>query len=135
MKNKQTDNKSEVKKKWKKRFWIERPVPNPTPEQKRAGRERRREAQMIMDMVMNYSNMTVWELKAIAQKKGDNMTIMEARIMKYVSNDKYLLDWLDRHIPKAPAQTEITGANGGSISVERIQNAGTDELLQFIQKW
>ena len=84
---------------------------------------------------MAYSGMTVWELKAIAQKKGDSMTILEARIMKYVSNDKYLIDWLDRHIPKAPSQTELSGIDGWAIALERIQKASKDELLQYIAKW
>ena len=63
-------------------------------ELKSAWRERKKEAKKIMDMVMSFWWMTVDELKAIADKKKWSLTVMEARLMKYVSNDKYLIEVL-----------------------------------------
>lgn len=73
-----------------------------------------------MDMVMKFSWMTVWELRKLAQKKWDDLTVIEARIIKYVSNDKYLIDWLDRHVPKAPQKTEITGEDWWAIKIDKV---------------
>ena len=98
-------------------------------ELKSAGWERKKEAKKIMDMVMSFWWMTVDELKAIADKKKWSLTVMEARLMKYVSNDKYLIDWLDRHISKAP--TQVTG-DDWPINID-IQSASIDDLLKLIK--
>lgn len=102
----------------------------PSPELKKAGRERRKEAQRIMDMVMKFGAMTVGQLKALVQKKWDELTVTEARIVKYVSNDKYLIDWLDRHVPKAPQSFDL----GWSLAVQSVWFTIIDETLPNGQK-
>lgn len=91
------------------RWWFEKK--QPTPEQKKAGRERKRQAQKIMSLVLEYQNMTTWELKEYMEKHKDEMTVLEYTMMKYVTegmkDKKIMLDMIDRHIAKAPTQMEI----------------------------
>lgn len=124
MANPQT--KETLKKSWKAKDFTS--TLQPTPEQKKAGWERKREAKKIMDMVMSFWWMTVDELKAIADKKKWSLTVMEARLMKYVSNDKYLIDWLDRHISKAP--TQVTGDDWEPINLNVSYTEMTPKQIQ-----
>ena len=81
-----------------------------TSEQKKAGRERKRQAQRMMDKILEYQSMTVAELKKHASENSDNMTVLEYTMAQYVikglKNDKIMLDMIDRHISKAPIQQE-----------------------------
>ena len=74
-------------------------------EAKKAGRERKKQAKKMMDLVLEYQNMSVWELEEIMKSK-DSLTVLEYTMMSYVSKgfkkDKILLDMIDRHISKAP---------------------------------
>ena len=83
----------------------------PTPAQKSAGRDRKRQAQKIMDMVIKYQTMTTGELKEYMEKQKDKLTVLEYTMMKYVTvgmkHKKIMLDMIDRHISKAPTQMEL----------------------------
>lgn len=89
----------------------------PSPEAKKAWRERKRQARKMMDMVLKYQSMTTGELKEHMEKNKDNLTVLEYIMMKYViegmNDKKIMLDMLDRHISKAPQ--EITGAEGDAL--------------------
>jgi len=81
----------------------------PTPEQKKAGRDRKRQAQRMMDMVLQYQGMKKSDLEKLALKS--DITILEALLVRYVlqgmKDNKMLVDMLDRHISKAPVEQKI----------------------------
>ena len=72
------------------RWWFEKE--QPSPQAKSAGRDRKRQAQKIMALVLEYQNMTTGELKTYMDKHKDK---------------KIMLDMIDRHISKAPTQMEL----------------------------
>lgn len=57
----------------------------PTPAQKKAGRDRKRQAQKIMGLVLEYQNVTTGELKEYMEKHKDELTVLEYTMMKYVT--------------------------------------------------
>jgi hypothetical protein len=82
----------------------------PSPEAKKKGWERRREAQKIMDKIMELADMSYSEIKVLLQDITDNPdkhTLREVKLANYLMEKKYTIDYLDRHISKAP--TEIKG--------------------------
>lgn len=96
-----------------------------TSAQKKAWRERKRQAQKIMGLVLEYQNMTTGELKKHMEKNKDKLTVLEYTMMKYVTegmkDKKIMLDMIDRHISKAPQQMELTGEDGGPITTKIIK--------------
>lgn len=91
------------------RWWFEKE--QPSPQAKSAGRDRKRQAQKIMALVLEYQNMTTGELKTYMDKHKDKLTVLEYTMMKYVTegmkDKKIMLDMIDRHISKAPTQMEL----------------------------
>jgi len=94
-------------KKWQK--------PTATPQQKSQWRDRRRQAQQIMDKMLKYSEMTVEQLEDEIDNKWKKMSVQDYLITKYVTSgtksEKMLVDWMDRHIAKAPTQIEMDSKN------------------------
>lgn len=110
-------------KKWQK--------PPATWAQKSAGRERRRQAQQIMDKMLRYSEMTVEDLENEIKTKGKKMSVQDYLITKYVTSgtksEKMLVDWMDRHIAKAPTQMEIDqniNMTAKVVSLPELDDAG-----------
>lgn len=81
----------------------------PTPAQKSAGRDRKKQAQRMMDMVLKYQTLTQSELIEMSKKK--DLTVLELLMIRYVTqgmkDNKMLVDMLDRHISKAPTEQKI----------------------------
>lgn len=99
----------------------------PSSEAKSKGWERRREAQKILDEFMRKGEMTYQELEdllADVKAHPENHTVREVKIAKYIKDSKYTIDWLDRHVSKAP--TEIDQKLSGSITVNDIMNQFED---------
>jgi len=83
----------------------------PSPEAKSKG-ERRREAQKILDEFMSKGEMTYKEIKELlddVKAHPENHTLREVKIANYLMSQKYTIDWLDRHISKAPQEMDIKG--------------------------
>lgn len=82
----------------------------PSPEAKAAWWERKKQAQIIMDKMLRYGEMTVEEIKAEISSKWEKMTVQDYLITKYVlagtKSEKMLVDRMDRHISKAPTQID-----------------------------
>lgn len=61
--------------------------------------------------MLKYSEMTVEQLENEIKTKGKKMSVQDYLITKYVTSgtksEKMLVDWMDRHIAKAPTQMEI----------------------------
>ncbi len=105
----------------------------PSPEAKSAGWQRRRQGQAFMDAVMKYQAMTQKQFDKQVEKlkkKNSKATILELMAFKYASksfnNDKFLLDWLNRHISLAPTNLEFEnkGEPITKVTVEIIQPDG-----------
>jgi len=97
------------------------PIPNnvpfssenqPTPEQKKKGWERRREAQKIMDEIMQLADMPYADIKALLEDikvHPEKHTLREVKLAQYLMDKKYTVDYLDRHISKAPQEIVMGG--------------------------
>lgn len=97
----------------------------PTPEQKKAGWDRRRAKQEIMDKITEIRNMSMGELEKVKEdikKNPDDHTVLEAKLVQYLSKEKFTTDFLDRNIGKAPQDIDITTQG------EKITNA----VVKFI---
>jgi len=89
-------------------------APQPSPELKKEGWARRKEAQLIMDTIKKYSSLSFKELSELlddVKAHPEKYTVNEIRLMNYVAkttrSDKFLLDWIDRNVSKAPQDLDI----------------------------
>jgi len=92
----------------------------PSPEAKKAGWERRREAQKILDEFMSKGEMSYKEIVDLlkdTKTHPENHTLREVKIVNYLMSRRYTVDWLDRHISKAP--TEIKGGVDMNLNITR----------------
>lgn len=104
----------------------------PSGEAKSKGWERRRQAQEFMDKIMSYQKLTIKEfemLEKVMKKSKEKFTVGELMAFNYASkllkSDKYLLDWMDRHIGKAPINKE---EDLGTHDIEIIIGDDEDDL-------
>ena len=87
------------------------PDRQPTPEQKRAGWERKRARQEIMDLMTKLRNMSVKEfdeLKEDVKKNPDRHTVLETKLMQYITKERFTIDFLDRNVGRAPQDIDVT---------------------------
>lgn len=83
----------------------------PTPEQKKAGWERRRAKQEIMDLMTKLRNMSVKEfdeLKEDVKKNPDRHTVLETKLMQYITKERFTIDFLDRNVGRPPQDIDVT---------------------------
>lgn len=115
--------------------WVRPPVTN---EQKRAGRERKREKERIMKNMMKYQDMTVEQFNKLMEKLKDpqwmkKLTVWEARtanLTKAIINDsKFWLERMDRHVSKAP--TEITAADWEPLFDKSMKERTAEEVMEY----
>jgi len=94
-----------------------KPIPftkdnQPSPEAKSKGWERRREAQKIMDEIMQLADMPYADIKALLEDikvHPEKHTLREVKLAQYLMDKKYTVDYLDRHISKAPQEIVMGG--------------------------
>ena len=98
-------------KKWNLLVWNEKgqwytSENQPTPQQKSEWRERKREAKRLLDEMMRLWAYNIEDLKKYAKnpKLMVKDLIVAKRAINVLTKDKFLLDYLDRHVPKAPQQ-------------------------------
>ena len=108
----------------------------PDPKLKSQWRDRRRQAQQIMDKMLKYSEMTVEQLEDEIKNKGKKMSVQDYLITKYVTSgtksEKMLVDWMDRHIAKAPTQMEIDQNINMNVNLKEMS---AEELLALVTGW
>lgn len=110
-----------------------KPVPftkdnQPSPEAKKKGWERRREAQKIMDEIMQLADMPYADIKALLEDikiHPENHTLREVKLAQYLMNKKYTVDYLDRHISKAPQEIDVD--MGGNIIINIKEGIAKDD--------
>lgn len=110
------------------------PIPNnvpftsdrqPTPEQKKAGWEKKKKKQRIMDQMEKIDTMSMKELDDTIkdiEKNPENYSVEFATLLRYRRNMKFIVDWLDRSVGKAQQDIDITseGEKIEGIKVEII---------------
>lgn len=83
----------------------------PSSEAKKQWRERKKQAQKMMDTIMELQEMTVDELKKFVQENKKFISVWNFVLLKYVEDilkDKWMrLDRINRHIPYATAKQEV----------------------------
>ena len=107
-----------------KKFGIDQP--QPSPEAKSRGWERRREAQQIADELMKIKDLSYAELEKMKEDikvHPENYTVMQVKLMQYMSSSKLTVDWIDRHISKAPQEVDVTSKG------ERLSNIYQLEIV------
>lgn len=90
----------------------------PSPEAKSKGWERRREAQKIMDEIMQLADMPYADIKVLLEDikiHPEKHTLREVKLAQYLMDKKYTVDYLDRHISKAPQEIDVT-SGGDKLS-------------------
>jgi hypothetical protein len=91
----------------------------PSPEAKKKGWERRREAQKILDEVKRLGDMSYKDIKDLLEdvkRNPENHTLKEVKIAQYLMKEKFTVDWLDRHVSKAPQEVDVT-SQGDRIQI------------------
>lgn len=120
-----------------KRFWKDKPVPIPSPESKSAGRERKREAMRIMNDMIKYQDMTLDEFQNYIESNKKELklwNIITATRMKEIMKDKNMMKYrIDKHVPNAPVQQEISWVDWWSIDIEWCANASIEDLLNLLK--
>ena len=86
-----------------------------------------------MDKMLKYSEMTVEQLEDEIKNKGKKMSVQDYLIRKYVTSgtksEKMLVDWMDRHIAKAPTQMEIDQNINMNVNLKEMS---AEELLALV---
>lgn len=89
----------------------------PSSSAKKRGWERRRVAQHLMDTIIKYQNMPLGKFMEIVGKLDNEESSKKFKMrdilaIRYVHNsymgDKFLLDWMNRHVPYAPQNVDLT---------------------------
>jgi len=97
----------------------------PSSESKKAGWERKKQRQELANTIMKFKNLpieTIFKIKSILLKQRKTksdikrlkallgvtfITIGDYHLLKYAYQEKFLLDWIDRNLEKAPSQIEM----------------------------
>jgi hypothetical protein len=110
--------------------------PQPTPQAKSEGWERKRQRQAIADKIMKYKNLpytSILEIRSILKKEYkakddfdklakllnvETVSLEDVHMFTYAFSEKYILDWIDRNLEKAPQKMELGGEDGQPIKVD-----------------
>lgn len=91
----------------------------PTPEQRKAGAEWRKEKNQLMKKVSKYDSMSLADIQKIQEdmkEHPEKYTLKDVKILKWITSDKYLLDYMDRRVGKATQPIDIT-TDGESLNM------------------
>lgn len=110
----------------------------PTSEALRAGWEKRRVKQEIMDEMTKLDNLTMKEFEALRKDIEDHPakhTVREARLLRYMTREKFIKDYLDRNTGRAPQDIDITsgGESMNKITVEHVHHLEEPEKVAYIE--
>lgn len=95
-----------------------------TNESKKAWWDRKKQAQKMMKMVLDYGNMTKQEIEELSKK--EDLTVLELLMIKYVvtgmKDTKILVDMINRHVPYAPVKTELTWEDWWALNIKDVSD-------------
>lgn len=99
----------------------------PDPIKKKEGRERKKQAQEIMDRIGELQRFTLTEIQEMMSKdKLPHLTVREIICLEYIKRVmkwNLLVDFLDRHISKAPQDIRL----GWGLQIKQVNFLITDE--------
>jgi len=87
------------------------PEYQPTSEAKSKGWEKR-----IMDLMTRLRNMSVKEfdeLKEDVKKNPDRHTVLETKLMQYITKERFTIDFLDRNVGRPQQDIDVTSDGKG----------------------
>lgn len=88
----------------------------PTTEAKLKGWERKKQSQEMMDLIVRYHDMSYKKFSHLVEDLKihmDKYTMQEIMAIRYMQratslvNESYLIDYMDRHVSKAPQDLDI----------------------------
>lgn len=91
----------------------------PTSEQRKAGAEWRKEKKELMKKVSKYDSMSLKEIQDIQKdmkEHPEKYTLKDVKILKWITSDKFILDYMDRRVGKATQPIDIT-TDGESLNM------------------
>lgn len=122
-----------------KKFWKDKPPANPTSEQKKAWWERKRQAIKIMNEMILYQDMTLEQFEEHMKTKKGELKIWElitATRTKEILKDKKIMTYrIDKHVPNAPQQTEISWDIDNPIYIKDLSSMTLLELEELRSKY
>lgn len=107
----------------------------PTPEAKKKGWEKRRAKQEVMDLMDKLKDISMKDLEDLRKDIKDNPdkhTVLEARMIQYTSKEKFLTDFLDRYLGKAPQNIDLT-TDGEKIDGSALILSLAEEVKTILQ--
>lgn len=116
-------------------------IKQPTPEQKKAWWERRKQAQIIMDKLLAMQSMSLVDIVLQTQNKelpiGD--LILYRYMGKVVADERFMIDWLNRHIGYAKSDDSLyiekdTSIKELSISADKLTTKELSERIKYLLK-
>lgn len=105
----------------------------PSPEAKKLGWERKREAQELLDLIKDMGDMSykeIIEFQEDINRHPEKYTLKQVKIAQYLSDKKFMVDYLDRHISKAPQEVDVTSGGDKLSAGIFIDWGGEDEDIQ-----
>lgn len=104
---------------------------------KSKGWEKRRIKQEIMDEMTKLDSMTMEDFEKLRKDIEDHPekhTVREARLLRYMTREKFIKDYLDRNTGKAPQDVDLTsnGESFNKITVEHIHHLPVQDLVEKI---
>lgn len=116
-------------KKWSPRFSADN---QPTSQQKKEWRERRKHAQWLLDQMIKYQDLTTAEFQQLVEKM-DTLPIKDKinlkRLENILNDRSFLLDWINKHVPQAPSQQEITWIDWGPLQFANPNDSDIDKAI------
>ncbi len=83
----------------------------PSPEAKSKGWERRRAKQEIMDMITRLRDLSMKDLEDLKEdikNNPDKHTVLEAKMVQYISKERFTVDFLDRNVGRPQQDIDVT---------------------------
>lgn len=114
-------------------------IKQPTPEQKKAWWERRKQAQIIMDKLLAMQSMSLVDIVKQTQNKelpiGD--LILYRYMGKVVADERFMIDRLNRHIGYAKSDDSLyiekdTSIKELSISADKLTTKQLEERIKYL---
>ena len=92
-----------------------------------------------MDLVLEYQDYTIDRLNEIMNDPSTPMLelLMCRYVIGWAKDNKMLIDFMDRHVPKAPTQMAIGGDedNQTPINIQDYSKYSPEELAAMIKKF
>lgn len=117
------------------RWWFE--IKQPTPEQKKAWWERRKQGQIIMDRLLTMQSMKLCDI--VIQMQNNELPIADLILYRYIAkvcaDDRFMIDWLNRHIWYAPKEDLFSIEESRSITETTVDYSSltTQEISERIK--